>query len=187
MTQTGARSWRRGGTWRKEAPECTTQLSDVLVGTTRWIGGLATVLTIVVGAAVVKEIGGASPDPRFRLGLGAIAVLATVLTALHTFLGYAARTASHRSTAAGYAAVLRRINEALTFGRASVDDQRRVAKSIRTSLDALSRDAPEVPAGILAKYRRPSLALPPTAPTRWWHRLLTRSTEPPGTGGGAGA
>jgi hypothetical protein len=151
-----------------------------------WFGGLATVFTTLVGAAVLKELG-ASPDLRIRWGLGVVAALATILTALHTFLGYAARTASHRSTAAGYAAVLRRIDQELTFGRASVDEQKRVAKSIRTSLDALSRDAPEVPARILAKHRRPSIALPPTAPTKWWQRLLRRSTEPPGTNGGATA
>jgi hypothetical protein len=153
----------------------------------RWLGGFATLLTTLVGATVVKEIGGASTDPRVRWGIGTAAALATVLTTLHTFLGYAARTASHRSTAAGYATVVRKIDEELTFGRSSLDDQRRVAESIRTSLDALSRDAPEVPARILAKYRRPSLALPPTVPVRWWQRLLTRSTEPPETSGGAAA
>ncbi|HKP76319.1 MAG TPA: SLATT domain-containing protein [Longimicrobiaceae bacterium] len=130
----------------------------------RLLGGLATLLTALVGATVVKEIGGASTDPRVRWGIGAAAALATILTSLHTFLGFAARTASHRSTAAGYAAVLRRIDEELTFGRASLEDQRRVSESIRTNLDALSRDAPEVPAHILARYRKPSVALPPTVP-----------------------
>lgn len=125
----------------------------------RWLGGLSTLLATLVGATVVKEIGSASKDPLVRWGMGAAAALATVLTSLHTFLGYAARTASHRSTAAGYAAARRRIDEELTFGQSSWDDQRRVAESIRTSLDALSRDAPEVPAHILAKYRQPSLAL----------------------------
>jgi hypothetical protein len=153
----------------------------------RWLGGFATFLTTLVGATVIKEIGGASTDPWVRWGIGVVAALAAGLTALQTFLGYAARTVSHRSTAAGYATVLRRIDEELTFGRSSLDDQRRAAESIRTSLDALSRDAPEAPARILAKYRRPSLALPPTEPVSWWQRLRTRSTEPPGTSGGAAA
>jgi hypothetical protein len=131
----------------------------------RWLGGLATFLTTLVGATVVKEIGGASTDSTVRWTIGVAAGLATVLTALHTFLGYATRTASHRSTAAGYATIVRRIDEELTFGRASLDEQRRVAESIRASLDSLSRDAPEVPAHILAKYRRPSLGqAPPVQP-----------------------
>ena len=124
------------------------------------IGGSATVLTTVIMAAVVKEIGGASAAPWFRWGLAIAAVLATILTALNVSLGYADRSVGHRTMAAGYAAVRRRIDEELTFGRSSVEEQRRIAESIRTSLDALSHDAPEVPADILAKHRQPSLAVP---------------------------
>src|ERR1700745_1560451 len=72
----------------------------------RWLGGLATFLTTLVGATVVEEIGGASTDSNVRWGIGVAAALATVLTALHTFLGYATRTASHRGTAAGYATIV---------------------------------------------------------------------------------
>src|SRR4029450_2923426 len=114
----------------------------------------------------VKEIGGASANSLFRWGLAMAAVLATVLTSLNASLGYADRSAGHRTTGAGYAAVRRRIDEELTFGRSSVEEQRRIAESIRTSLDALSYDAPEGPADILAKHRQPSLAVPPTPPGR---------------------
>jgi len=122
------------------------------------LGGVATLLTALVGATAVKEISGPSTEPAIRWVIGAVAAVAGVLTALHTFFGFAARTANHRSTAAGYAAILRRIDEGLTFGHASSDDARKAAESIRATLDALSRDAPEVPADILAKYRTPSLA-----------------------------
>ena len=131
-----------------------------------WIGVLATVLTTVIMAAVVKELGGVSTSPWFRWPLAVAAVLATMLTALNASLGYADRSAGHRTTGAGYAAVRRRIDEELTFGRSSVEEQRRIAESIRTSLDALSHDAPEVPADILAKHRQSSLAGPPTPPGR---------------------
>ena len=120
-----------------------------------WIGVSATVLTTLITAAVVKEIGGASAAPWFRWALAMAAVLSTMLTALNASLGYADRSAGHRTTGAGYAAVRRRIDEELTFGRSSVEEQRRIAESIRASLDVLSSDAPEVPADILAKYRPP--------------------------------
>jgi len=129
-------------------------------GRNRLLGGSATFFTTVVGATVVKEIGGASSDPRVRWLIGAMALLASVLTALHTFLGYAARTANHRSTAAGYAAVVRQIDEELAFFGSNTDELKNTAESIRARLDSLSRDAPEVPAGVLAKYRKPSLATP---------------------------
>jgi hypothetical protein len=121
----------------------------------RWVGGTATVLTTVIMAAVVREIGGASANPWFRWGLAMAAVLATILTALNASSGYADRSAGHRTTGAGYAAVRRRIDEELTFDRTSIEEQRWIAASIRTSLDALSHDAPEVPADILAKHRQP--------------------------------
>ncbi len=121
----------------------------------RRLGGFATLVTTVVGASVIKEIGGASSDARVRWTIGAIALLASVLTALHTFL--AARTANHRSTAAGYA-VVRLIDEELAFPKKSPDELRKTADSIRARLDALSQDAPEVPDRVLANYRKPSLA-----------------------------
>lgn len=121
------------------------------------LGGLATLLTTLVGATAVKEISGPLTEPTIRWVVGGVAAVAGVLTALHTFLGYAARTANHRSTAAGYAGALRRIDEELTFGHTSSDEAKKAAESIRATLDALSRDAPEVPADILAKYRKPSL------------------------------
>lgn len=127
------------------------------------LGGIATLLTALVGATALKEISGASSDARVRWAVGAVATLASVLTAVHTFLGYAARAAGHRSTAAGYAAALRRIDEELTFGRPTLEETRKAAESIRAVLDSLSRDAPEVPADILAKYRQPSLAQPSEA------------------------
>ncbi len=117
-----------------------------------WIGGCATFLTTVTGATVIKQISAGSPDQLFKWLIAGLATLAAVLTALHTFLGDEARAAKHRSTAAGYAAALRKIDEDLTFGHSSAADAQKAADEIRTSLDSLSRDAPEVPAGILKKY-----------------------------------
>src|SRR5262245_55508549 len=131
---------------------------------TRWLGGFATFFTTVVGASVIKEIGGASTDARVRWAIGAVALLASVLTALHTFLGYAARTANHRSTGAGYADVLRLIDEELAFPPKPIDELRKVVESIRARLGALSQDAPEVPDRVLAKYRKPTLAALTGAP-----------------------
>ncbi|MGA9671301.1 MAG: SLATT domain-containing protein [Terracidiphilus sp.] len=118
----------------------------------RWIGVCATALTAFAGATAIKEIGAASPDPLFRWIIAGVAAAAGVLTALHTFLGDEARAASHRSAGAGYATARRKIDEDLTFGHTSASDAQKAADAIRLSLDSLSRDAPEVPAGILKKY-----------------------------------
>lgn len=119
----------------------------------RWIGVCATALTALAGATAIKEISAAaSPDPLFKWIIAGVAAVAGVLTALHTFLGDEARAASHRSAGAGYATVRRKIDEDLTFGHSSASDAQKAADAIRLSLDSLSRDAPEVPAGILKKY-----------------------------------
>jgi hypothetical protein len=118
----------------------------------RLIGGCATFLTTLAGATAIKEISAASSNPEVRWAIAAVAMVAGVLTALHTFLGDESRAASHRSTAAGYASALRKIDEDVTFGHSSASEAHKAADEIRLALDALSRDAPEVPAGILRKY-----------------------------------
>jgi hypothetical protein len=122
----------------------------------RWLGGCATLLTTLIGATVIKEINAASTVPTVRWIIGAVGAVAGVLTALHTFLGDEGRAASHRSTAAGYAAALRRIDEELTFGHRSASEAEKAADTIRQALDALSANAPEVPGDILRKYMQRS-------------------------------
>ena len=134
----------------------------------RWLGGFATLLTTLTGAAVIKQVSTAIPDPKINAVMAILAAIAVVLTALHTYLAYEARAANHRSTAAGYAAALRKIDEAIIFGYASASEAQKASDEIRLSLDALSRDAPEVPKDILEKYARrvdnppPAVAARPT-------------------------
>jgi oligoribonuclease (3'-5' exoribonuclease) len=129
----------------------------------RWLGGFATLLTTLTGATVIKQISTAVPNGKLNVTMAILAATAVVLTALHTYLGYEARAANHRSTAAGYAAALRKIDEAIIFGYASASEAQKAADEIRLSLDALSRDAPEVPKDILEKYGKRVDSPPPAA------------------------
>ena len=153
----GTLDWRKlFDGWRKVAHDSADMHYDAqrrFNNRDRWLGGWATLVTAFAGATAIKEISAASTDPEVRWIIGGVAAMAAVLTALHTFLGYAARAAGHRSTAAGYAAALRKIDEDVTFGHSSASDAQKAADAIRLALDALSRDAPEVPADILRKYR----------------------------------
>jgi DNA polymerase III epsilon subunit-like protein len=161
----GSMDWRKlFDGWRKVAHDSADMHYDAqrhFDKRDRWLGGFATFLTTVAGATAIKEIGAASSNQEVRWIIGGVAATAGVLTALHTFLGDAARSAGHRSTAAGYAAALRKIDEDVTFGHASMSDAQKAADAIRLSLDALSRDAPEVPAGILKKYWARASSPPP--------------------------
>jgi DNA polymerase III epsilon subunit-like protein len=129
----------------------------------RWLGGCATLLTTLTGATAIKQISTASPGQELKVTMAVLAAIAVVLTALHTYLGYEGRAANHRSTAAGYAAALRKIDEDIIFGYASASEAQKAADEIRLSLDALSRDAPEVPADIIKKYKDRPDTPPPAA------------------------
>lgn len=120
----------------------------------RILGGAATVLTTLTGATAIKQLVAASSGEQWKGIMVVLAAVAAALTALHTYLGYESRASSHRSTAAGYAAVLRNINEEITFGHASAVEAQKAADEIRKALDALSNGAPEVPPDILAKYHK---------------------------------
>ena len=129
----------------------------------RLLGGAATLLTTLTGATAIKQLVAATPGNEWTAILAVLAAVAAALTALHTYLGDESRASSHRSTAAGYAAVLRNINEELTFGHASAVEAQKAADEIRKALDALSNGAPEVPPGILAKYHKQTSSPPPAA------------------------
>lgn len=120
----------------------------------RLLGGAATILTTLTGATAIKQLVATSPGDEWKGIMAVLAAVAAALTALHTYLGYESRASSHRSTAAGYAAVLRNINEEITFGHASAVEAQKAADDIRKALDALSNSAPEVPPDILAKYHK---------------------------------
>lgn len=130
------------------------------------LGGAATLLTTLTGATAIKQLVATSTGEGWNAVLVVLAAVAAALTALHTYLGYESRASSHRSTAAGYAAVLRNINEELTFGHASAAEAQKAADEIRKSLDALSNGAPEVPAHILASTRERLASPPPAAPAK---------------------
>ena len=152
----GSLDWRKlFDGWRKVAKDGADMHYDAqrrFTSRGRWLGGCATFLTTLIGATAIKEISVDSPGQEVRWIIAVVASMAGVLTALHTFLGYEARAASHRSTAAGYATALRKIDEDFTFGHSSASEAQKAADEIRLALDTLSRDAPEVPADILSKF-----------------------------------
>lgn len=115
-----------------------------------WLGIPTILLTTVVGTAIFatlesQAIGG------LRIVIGLISILASVLAALHTFLGFSERAEKHRLTAAGYAAVRRQLEFLKTF---PVEDQKELSQgleSIKQEIDNLAKSAPEVPERIWNK------------------------------------
>jgi hypothetical protein len=112
------------------------------------IGILAIIASAIVGASVI-----ASLEARFgvwvtiTVGLGSI--VASVLTSLQTFLGYAERAERHRAAGVEYKAVIRALEEkmALPSGVLSLENVELGAwlDDMRCRLDGLERKTPIVP------------------------------------------
>ena len=115
-----------------------------------WIGIPALTLATVVGTtvfAVLKK----DVDITVQLATGGASLLAAVLTALQTFLGYSGRAAKHHAAGASYAALVRQIHEELAFPSDVEEDQRRFVEMIRLRFDTLSKESPSMPPRLLQK------------------------------------
>jgi hypothetical protein len=59
------------------------------------------ILTAAVGATIFATFG-STPQSRWVIGIGLLSLLAAILSALQTFLGYAQRAERNRTSAAAY-------------------------------------------------------------------------------------
>ena len=108
-----------------------------------WLGGIAAVLSAVVGTSVFTSLGKEAPM-QVRVVVGAIAIVAAILTGLNGFLNLSERTEKHRVAGVKYKMVIRDL-ERLLSGTADYqgrDDQTVVA--VQKRLDELEETAPVV-------------------------------------------
>jgi hypothetical protein len=123
----------------------------------RRLGVPSTALSAVIGTAIFASL---TKDPAlgWRIVTGLAAVLAAVLAALHTFLGYSGLSETHRNAGHSYASLRRRLDGVLLDLRdggsisadhviASLDDARR-------RLDELGRASPIIPDSDYDRGRR---------------------------------
>jgi hypothetical protein len=74
------------------------------------------VLTAVVGTAIFATLG-TSPSSKWIIGVGLLSLLATILAALQTFLGYSQRAERSRTAAVAYGQLKRDLDLlAMQFG-----------------------------------------------------------------------
>ncbi len=108
--------------------------------------GIPTIaLTAAVGTAVFASLE-SSPSGPMRVAIGLVSMLATVLASLQTFLGFARRAESHRTTAAAYGTIRRSLEHIKTFPPASDHDLQNKVASIQQRMDAVAEASPHVPA-----------------------------------------
>jgi hypothetical protein len=133
-------------------------------------------LGAVVGTAVFASLG-QRPEPWITIATGIVAVAATVLAALQTFLDYPGRADRHRAAAVRYKGFIRAIEQALTDDLPRTDPAGQWIAEIRQWLDALEDSAPVVADNIWKRVeaRYAGVEFVPTA-------LALYSVREPGAG-----
>lgn len=137
--------------WRKRARESQhAHYNSVkpLVRANYFLGVPVTILTSLVGTSLFATLEKTQTDPKFRLAIAMISVLAAVLAGLQTFLRFSERAEKHRSAGARYGA-LRRDIEVMQAAGAPFDPAQ--IETLKEKMNSLSTDAPEIPPRIWSK------------------------------------
>ena len=111
----------------------------------RLLGIPSVVLSAVAGTALFATLQKETASFDLRLTLGLISVLAGVLAALQTFLGYGERADRHRAAGSAYGAVRREIEQYHAVPPRTAEAVEAVMNRLRQRLDAIAERAPDVP------------------------------------------
>jgi hypothetical protein len=108
------------------------------------IGIPTVVLAAAISALAFATVANGAPL-WVQLLIGFLGLIQTVLASLHTWLRHSELAEKHRQAGARYAAIRRHI-EQLSTGTETPGD--RAVSAVRESIDAISREAPSIPAKI---------------------------------------
>ena len=115
--------------------------------------GVPTVIMSAIVATSVFVSLGISVEPYIQIIVGLVSVLAAVLAALQTFLKREELASKHRSIAADYGSVKRKLDQQIAKLEAEEEVSQQTVDSIRGRMDRLSIQGPIVPRDIWAKAR----------------------------------
>lgn len=133
--------------WLRRARECQFghyAAATVLARRNYWLGIPVVILTSLVGTSVFVTLQH-EVDIRIKVATGLLSVLAAVLASLQTFLRTSEKAEKHRSSGALYGALAREIEQELNFP-SKQGEQTEFLNGLRTQMDALAKEAPEIPA-----------------------------------------
>ncbi len=137
-------SWR---SYAAAAQHAHYQLAARLRRANLWLGIPAVIASAVVGtslfATLTDEKGGQIP-PEVRFAIGSLSVVAAVLAATQTFLGFAKRSEQHVQAADWYAAIRRKIDQLAAFPPDDRGDPKQVLDELRSDMNKASQTYPEI-------------------------------------------
>jgi hypothetical protein len=117
------------------------------------LGVPAVFLTSIVGTSVFATLG-TKVETYIQIIVGIISVLAAVLGALQTFLKWGELSSKHQAAAAEFNALKRYIDQILACHAAGDPIQDTQIDYVRTQMDMLARDTPELPNSIWIAARK---------------------------------
>ncbi|WP_226366902.1 SLATT domain-containing protein [Pseudonocardia sp. ICBG162] len=126
-----------------------------LSGLNTHLGVPVVALTTVVGTATFSSLN-ESPDTSIVIIVGLASILAAVLSALQTFLGFAERAEKHRIAANAYADLKRRMDiGVIDIARnGSLNSAVEIASSLIREIADIDRNSPEAPDKFYDQARR---------------------------------
>jgi hypothetical protein len=111
----------------------------------RTLGIPSIALSAAAGTALFATLQRDTASFDLRLALGLVSVLAAVLAALQTFLGFGERADRHREAGSAYGSVRREIEQHRAVPPRTVESLDAVMTRLRGRLDTIAEKAPEVP------------------------------------------
>ena len=111
----------------------------------RLLGIPSVVLSAAAGTALFATLQEETASFDLRLALGLISVLAGVLAALQTFLGFGERADRHRAAGSAYGAVRREIEQYHAVPPRTAEAVEAIMNRLRDRLDTIAEKAPDVP------------------------------------------
>jgi hypothetical protein len=133
--------------WLERARVALSAYNDITtrtVGAERRLGIPAVVLSALVATGVFATLE-KDPSLTWRIATGAVAVAASTLTALQTFLRHAERAEQYREAARSYGRLRRRIESAMLFPPTTQRATQKLLEELSEALAEAARGKPNVP------------------------------------------
>ena len=114
----------------------------------RWLGIPATVIAAVVGSSIFASLASDKKDIVLMVITGLLSICAAVLSALQTFLRYSEISQNHKTAAASYAKLRRKLDLyklIANSGGMDINEAREQLRAIISELGELEDNAPLIP------------------------------------------
>ncbi|MCH8621580.1 DUF4231 domain-containing protein [Undibacterium sp. TS12] len=128
------------------------EMANQLATRERWLGVPVILITTIIGTSVFASLTASTIAPEAKIIVGLLSVLAAVMSSLQTFFKYSERAEKHRSTAARFGTIRRKL-EVIYAEHAETEDHHYVT-AMREELDRLVEEAPHVPVDVFEKIQK---------------------------------